>query len=91
MGDKTDCSNRGISLLPTAYKILSNILVKRLTPYVDEISGDHPDFEAASDPVKKRDDNGTVRQLFRDFEKAYSFFFFLIFPYAFFGRRILGV
>jgi hypothetical protein len=41
-GDKTDCSNyRGISLLPTSYKILSNILLYRLTPYVDEIIEDH--------------------------------------------------
>jgi len=31
--DKTGCSNyRGISLLPTTYKILSNILLSRLTP-----------------------------------------------------------
>ncbi|KAJ4427625.1 hypothetical protein ANN_25273 [Periplaneta americana] len=42
MGDKTNCSNfRGISLLLTSYKILSNILLRRLTPYVDEIIWDH--------------------------------------------------
>jgi hypothetical protein len=41
-GDKTDCSNyRGISLLSTTYKILSNILLSRLTPYAGEITGDH--------------------------------------------------
>jgi hypothetical protein len=41
-GDKTDCSNyRGISLLSTSYKILSNILLSRLSPYIDEIIGDH--------------------------------------------------
>jgi hypothetical protein len=40
--DKTDCNNyRGISLLPTAYKILPNILLARLTPYVNEVIGDH--------------------------------------------------
>jgi hypothetical protein len=41
-GDKTDCSNnRGISLLSTSCKILSNILLSRVIPYVDEIIGDH--------------------------------------------------
>jgi hypothetical protein len=41
-GDKTDCSNyRGMSLLSTSYKILSNILLSTLTPFVDEIIGDH--------------------------------------------------
>jgi hypothetical protein len=41
-GDKTDCSNyRGISLLSTSYKILSSILLSRLTPYADEIIGDN--------------------------------------------------
>jgi hypothetical protein len=41
-GDKTDCNNyRGISLLSTSNKILSNILLSRLVPYKDEITGDH--------------------------------------------------
>ena len=41
-GDKTDCSSyRGISLLPTTYKILPNILLSRLIPYVKDIIGDH--------------------------------------------------
>jgi len=42
MGDKTYCNNyRGISLLPSTYKILSNIFLSRLTPYAKEIIGDH--------------------------------------------------
>jgi hypothetical protein len=37
-GDKTYCSNyQGISLLPTSYRILSNILLSRFSPYIDEI------------------------------------------------------
>ena len=41
-GDKTGRSNyRGISLLLTTYKILSNILLSSLTPYAEEIIGDH--------------------------------------------------
>jgi len=41
-GGKTDCNNyRDISLLPTTYKILSNILLSRLIPYAKEIIGDH--------------------------------------------------
>jgi len=40
-GDKTGHGNyRGISLLPTTYKILSNILLAMLTPYAVEIIGD---------------------------------------------------
>jgi hypothetical protein len=42
MGDKTNCSNySGISLLPTTYKTLSNILLSSLTPYAGETTGDH--------------------------------------------------
>ena len=41
-GDKTECSNyRGISLLPTTYKILPNILLSRSIPYEKDIIGDH--------------------------------------------------
>ena len=41
-GNKIDCSNyKGISLLSTTYKILSNILLSRLTPYSEEIIGNH--------------------------------------------------
>jgi hypothetical protein len=41
-GDKTDCNNYlGISLLSSSYKIVSNILLSRLSPYADEIIGDH--------------------------------------------------
>ena len=42
-GDKTDYSNyRGISPLSATYKILSNILLSRLTPYAEGITGGHP-------------------------------------------------
>jgi hypothetical protein len=40
--DKTDCNNCcGISLLSTSYNILSNILLSRLSPYIDETIGDY--------------------------------------------------
>jgi hypothetical protein len=39
-GDKTDCNNyRGISFSSTACKLLSKILLARLTPYFNEIIG----------------------------------------------------
>jgi hypothetical protein len=41
-GYKTDCNNyRGISLLPTTYRILSSILLSRLIPCAEEIMRDH--------------------------------------------------
>jgi len=41
-GHKTDCGNySGISFLPNTYKILSSILLSRLTPHAEKITGDH--------------------------------------------------
>jgi hypothetical protein len=86
-GDKTDCRNyRGISLLSTTYKILSNILLSRLTPYAEEIIGDHKcGFRwnrSTIDQVfcichireKKWEYNEAVRHIFIDFKKAYDSF-----------------
>jgi sorting nexin-29 len=82
-GDKTDCSNyRGISLLSNSYKILSNILLARLTPCADEIIVDHQcGFQrnrSATDQSfciwqileKKWEYNGTVHHPVIDFKKA---------------------
>jgi hypothetical protein len=84
-GDKTDCNNyRGISLLSTAYKILYNILLARLTLYVNEIIGDYQcgfrRNRSTTDQIfyirqileKKWECNGTMHQLFIDFKKAYD-------------------
>jgi sorting nexin-29 len=84
-GDKTDCSTyRGMSLLSTSNKILSNILLARLTPYADEIIGDDQCgfrcnrsmtiqiFYIRQILEKKWKYNGTVHQLFIDFKKAYD-------------------
>ena len=84
-GDKTDCSNyRGISLLPTSYKILSNILLSRLIPYGKEIIGDHQCgfrrnrstidhiFRIRQILEKKWEYNEPVHQLYIDFKKAYD-------------------
>ena len=83
--DKKDCSNyREISLLPTRYKILSNILLSRLTPHAEEIIGDHQcgfwRNRSTTENIfcihqileKKREYNEAVNQLFRDFKKAYD-------------------
>ena len=41
-GAKRDCSNyRGLSLLSSTYNILSHVVLSRLTPYAEEIIGDH--------------------------------------------------
>jgi hypothetical protein len=81
----TDCNNyRGISPLSTAYEIVSNFVVARLAPYVNEVIGDHQrGFRRnrySTDQIfyvrhlleKKREYNGTVHQLFIDVKKAYD-------------------
>ena len=83
--DKTDCNSyRGLSLLPTTYKILSNILLSRLIPYAAEIIGDHQcgfrRNRSTTDHIfcicqifeKKWEHNEAVHQLFIDFKKAYD-------------------
>jgi len=83
--DTTDCSNyRGISLLSTTYKILSNILLSRLTPYAEEITADHQcGFQHSKSTTyhifcicqileKIWEYNKTVHKLFIDFKKAYD-------------------
>jgi len=84
-GDKTDCNNyRGISLLSTMYKVLSNILLSRLIPYVEEVIGDHQcGFRRNRSTIdhifcihqileKKWEYNEAVHQLFIDFKKDYD-------------------
>jgi len=84
-GDKTDCNNcSGISLLPTTYKVLSNILLSRLIPYAKEIIRDHQcGFRRNKSTIdhiycirqileKKWEYNEDVHKLFIDFKKAYD-------------------
>ena len=84
-GDKRDCNNyRGISLLPTTYKILSKNLLLRLIPYAEEVIGDHQcgfrRKRSTADHMfcihqileKKWEYNEAVHQLFIEFMKAYD-------------------
>ena len=76
---KRCCNYRGISLLPITYKILSNILQSRLTPYADHQCGFRHNrsttdriFSILQILEKKWEYNGTVHHLFIDFKKAYD-------------------
>jgi hypothetical protein len=74
---------RDTNLLSTAYKILSKILLARLTTYVNEVIGDHQcGFHRNRSTThqifyiqqieKKWEYNGKVHQLFIDFKTAYD-------------------
>jgi hypothetical protein len=70
--------------LSTTYKVLSNILQSRLTPYAEEITGDHQCgfrhnrsttvhiFCICQILEEKREYNEAVHQLFVDFKKVYD-------------------
>jgi len=71
-------------LLPTTYKILSNILLSRVTTHAEEITGDHQcgfrRNRSTSDLIfcirqileKKSEYKETLHPLFIDFKKAYD-------------------
>jgi hypothetical protein len=84
-GNKRDCNNyHRISLPITSYKILSNILLLRLSSYVDEIIGTISVGFDITDQLlmtfsafikywrKKWEYSETVHQLFIDFKKVYD-------------------
>jgi hypothetical protein len=85
MRDKTDCNNyRGISLLSTLYKMPVNIHLSLLSPYIDEIIGDHQcgfrHNRSTTDEIfcilqileENWEYNETVHQLFVYFKKAHD-------------------
>jgi hypothetical protein len=85
MGDRTSCNNyRGISLLSTSYKMLSDILHSRLSTYIDKIIGNQQcgfrRNRSTTDQIfcihqileEKWEYNATVHKLFMDFKKAFD-------------------
>jgi hypothetical protein len=79
--DKTNCNKyHELSRLSTSYKMLSNILLSRLSPYIDEIIGDHQcgfqHSRSTTDQIfclckileKKWEYSEPVHQLFIDFK-----------------------
>ncbi|XP_054289682.1 uncharacterized protein LOC129004977 [Macrosteles quadrilineatus] len=84
-GDKTECNNyRGISLLSSAYKVLSKVILNRLKVYIEENIEDHQagfiQGRSTTDQIftikqslsKYWEYNKEVHLLFIDFQKAYD-------------------
>jgi hypothetical protein len=70
-GDKTDCNNyHGISLLSTSYNILSNILLSKLDPFMNEIIGAHQcgfrRNRLITDQIFWRENGSTMRRYISD-------------------------
>jgi len=84
-GDRDRCENyRGIALGNSAYKILSNIILGKIKPYIEKIKGDHQngfrDGRSVIDNIfalkiikeKIWEYNQSVQYLFIDFQRAYD-------------------
>jgi len=84
-GDRDRCENyRGIALGNAAYKILSNIILGKIRPYIEKVMGDYQnefrDGRSVIDNIfalgiineKLWEYNQSVQYLFIDFQKAYD-------------------
>jgi len=84
-GDRDRCENyRGIALGNTAYKILSNIILGKIKPYIEKVMGDYQNgfrdgrsvigniFSLKIINVKLWEYNHSVQYLFIGFQKAYD-------------------
>ena len=84
-GDRDRCENcRGIELGNAAYRILANIIVEKIKPYIEKITGDYQngfrDGRSVIDNIfalkiineKICEYNQIVQHLFNDFQKAYD-------------------
>ena len=82
-GDRDGCENyRGIALGIAAYKILSNIILGKIKPYIEKVIGDNQNGFRDGRPVidntpalkiineKLWEYNQSVQYLFTDFQKA---------------------
>jgi len=86
MHGRDRCENyRGIVLGNAAYKILSNIILGKIKPYIEKIKGDYQngfrDGISITDNIfalkiineKISEYNQSVQNLFIDFQKAYDY------------------
>ena len=85
-GDRDRCENyRGIALGNAAYKILWNIILGKIKPYIENVMGDYQnglrDVRSVIDNIfaskiineKLWECNWSVQYLFIDFQKAYDY------------------
>jgi hypothetical protein len=79
-GDRDRCENyREIALGNAAYKILADIVVGKMKPYIETVMGDYQNgFRTGRSVIdntfvlKIWEYNQSVQHLFRDFQKAYD-------------------